>query len=144
VRLVNSFKLQVSFAKEPNKRDYIPKNTPVIVPLDPRMACATETEKKDRETRGFLCKPLLHSVIKTRGTIIGLFFGIQSLLLGSFAKETCNLKEPTNRSHPHTGWRRPIGSLKLQVIFRKRAITVGFREIETTVFDPASVFLSTH
>jgi len=26
----------------------------------------------------------------------------------------------------------------------KENITVGFREIETTVFDPASVFLSTH
>ena len=26
----------------------------------------------------------------------------------------------------------------------KAAGTVGFREIETTVFDPASVFLSTH
>jgi hypothetical protein len=27
---------------------------------------------------------------------------------------------------------------------RQAASTVGFREIETTVFDPASVFLSTH
>jgi len=32
--------------------------------------------------------------------IIGLFCRILSLLLGSFAKETCNVKEPTNRSHP--------------------------------------------
>jgi len=32
-------------------------------------------------------------------TIIGLFCRIQSLLQGSFAKETYNLKEPTNRSH---------------------------------------------
>ena len=31
--------------------------------------------------------------------IIGLFCRISSLLQGSFAKETCNLKEPTNRSH---------------------------------------------
>jgi len=31
--------------------------------------------------------------------IIGLFCRISSLLLGSFAKETYNLKEPTNRSH---------------------------------------------
>ena len=31
--------------------------------------------------------------------IIGLFCRIQSLLWGSFAKETYNLKEPTNRSH---------------------------------------------
>ena len=32
--------------------------------------------------------------------IIGLFFRISSLLQGSFAKETYNFKEPTNRSHP--------------------------------------------
>jgi len=34
--------------------------------------------------------------------IIGLFCRISSLLQGSFAKETCNFKEPTNRSHPIT------------------------------------------
>jgi len=32
--------------------------------------------------------------------IIRLFCRIQSLLQGSFANETYNLKEPTNRSHP--------------------------------------------
>jgi len=32
--------------------------------------------------------------------IIGLFCRISSLLWGSFAKETYNLKEPTHRSHP--------------------------------------------
>ena len=32
--------------------------------------------------------------------IIGLFCKISSLLQGSFAKETYNFKEPTNRSHP--------------------------------------------
>jgi len=32
--------------------------------------------------------------------IIGVFCRISSLLLGSFAKETCNFKEPTNCSHP--------------------------------------------
>ena len=31
---------------------------------------------------------------------IGLFCRIGSLLQGSFTKETCNFKEPTNRSHP--------------------------------------------
>ena len=31
--------------------------------------------------------------------IIGLFCRISSLLKGSFAKETYNFKEPTNRSH---------------------------------------------
>jgi len=35
--------------------------------------------------------------------IIGLFCRILSLLYGSFAKETYNIKEPTNLSHPiHT------------------------------------------
>jgi len=33
-------------------------------------------------------------------TIIGLFCRMWSLLQGSFAKETYNLKEPTNHSHP--------------------------------------------
>ena len=53
---------------------------------------------------------------------------MQSLLLGSFAQETYNFKEPTNRSHPiallqlRTGWRRLIGSLKLQIMVHKRAI----------------------
>ena len=32
--------------------------------------------------------------------ITGLFCRISSLLWGSFAKETYNFKEPTNRSHP--------------------------------------------
>ena len=32
--------------------------------------------------------------------IIGLFYRISSVLQGSFAKETYNFKEPTNRSHP--------------------------------------------
>jgi len=32
--------------------------------------------------------------------MIGLFCRISSLFKGSFAKETCNSKEPTNRRHP--------------------------------------------
>ena len=35
--------------------------------------------------------------------IIGFFCRIWSLLEGSFAKETCNFKEPTNRSSPIPG-----------------------------------------
>jgi len=34
---------------------------------------------------------------------IGLFCRISSLLQGSFAKETYNFKEPTDRSHPKSG-----------------------------------------
>ena len=40
------------------------------------------------------------STISRLLTIIGLYCRIQSLLQGSFAKETFNLKEPTNHSHP--------------------------------------------
>ena len=35
--------------------------------------------------------------------IIGLFEKCRSLFWGSFAKETCNFEEPTNRSHPIEG-----------------------------------------
>ena len=40
------------------------------------------------------------ATIKRLFKIIVLFCRIQSLLQGFFAKETYNLKEPTNRSHP--------------------------------------------
>jgi len=40
------------------------------------------------------------ATISGRLKIIGLFCRICSLLQGPFAKETYNLKEPTNRSHP--------------------------------------------
>jgi len=39
--------------------------------------------------------PPISSLLKNTG----LFCRIASLLKGSFAKETCNFKEPTNRSH---------------------------------------------
>ena len=39
-------------------------------------------------------------MIRRRLKIIGLFCRVQSLLQGSFAKETYHFKEPTNRSHP--------------------------------------------
>ena len=42
--------------------------------------------------------------------IIGLFCRISSLLCGSFAKETYNFKEPTNRSHPIWASRRHSGA----------------------------------
>jgi len=54
--------------------------------------------------------------------MISLFCRISSLLQGSFAKETCNFKEPTNRSHPiaevvdcsHTLWRDVLYSNHLE------------------------------
>ena len=36
--------------------------------------------------------------------IVGLLCRISSLLWGSFAKETCNSKEPTSRNHPILDW----------------------------------------
>ena len=44
--------------------------------------------------------------------IIRLFRRISSLLQGSFAKGTFNLKEPTNRSHPISGKRVLLLSLE--------------------------------
>ena len=48
------------------------------------------------------CTQILYGVatISRLLQIIGLFCRISSLLLGSFAKENYNFKEPTNRSHP--------------------------------------------
>ena len=45
----------------------------------------------------------LHNEVATISRLlkmIGLFCRISSLLQGFFAKETCNFKAPTNRSHP--------------------------------------------
>jgi len=39
--------------------------------------------------------------------LIVLFCRIYSLLYGSFAEETCNFKEPTNRSHPVVYYPKP-------------------------------------
>jgi len=44
----------------------------------------------------------LYALISRLLKIIGLFCRISSVLLGSFAKETCVFKEPTNCSHPIT------------------------------------------
>ena len=49
-----------------------------------------------------LCHPVQYYGVATVSRlpkIIGLICRISSLLSGSFAKETCNLKEPTNHSH---------------------------------------------
>jgi len=62
--------------------------------------------------------------IKSHGKIIGLFCRISSLLQVSFAKETLRILsrgEIAIKNKGTTGWRRLIGCLKLQVIFRKRA-----------------------
>jgi len=52
------------------------------------------------------------------------------------SKETCiHGKRPTNET---TGWRRPIGCLKLQVIFRKRATNFRAHLRKMTCEDKAS------
>ena len=55
--------------------------------------------------------------------IIGLFCRISFLLWGSFAKETYNLIDPTDRSHRIVSysmrWLRLVGALKFQVSFAK-------------------------
>ena len=100
-------KLQVFFAKEPYQRDYILL-----------LVCPTTTLRLLRSY--YLCMYGEASISRLL-TIIGLFCRISSLLQGSFAKETHNFKELTNRSHPITnvcmGWLRLVGSLQLQVSF---------------------------
>ena len=60
--------------------------------------------------------------------ITGFFCRISPLLKSSFAKETYNLKEPTNCSHTIS-----IGFLKFQTSFRKRAtLQTSFRKRATT------------
>jgi len=53
---------------------------------------------------------------------------------------TCNLRHPIDLRHPvhYTGWRRSIGCLKLQVIFRKRATIYRALLRKTTYKDKAS------
>ena len=82
LRLVVSFKLQVSFAKEPCKRDDILRKGPIIL------------------------RSLL--IVATPYYKLSLLSRIQSLSLGFFAKETYNLKETTHRSHPSHATHPPI------------------------------------
>jgi len=51
--------------------------------------------------------------------IIGLFCRISSLLSGSFVKETCNFKAPTDRSHPPI-WQKRESDMEIErVIYGK-------------------------
>ena len=51
----------------------------------------------------FVSSVATHMLIGVTGEAIGLFCRILSLLQVSFAKETYNLIDPTNQSHPMTG-----------------------------------------
>ena len=148
LRFVGALKLQVSFAKEPYKRDCILQNTTLS-----RLISTLLTLKSRRYwsswgqhfRRGV-------SVIDQRRSVqdMGWLRPVGSLkwqvsiakepskrdLCSAYsAKETYNFKEPTIRSHPipqtHAafsdlsaslaamGWLRLVGSLKLQVSFAK-------------------------
>ena len=50
-------------------------------------------------TRTYICTYGVASISRLL-KITGFFCGVSSLLQGSFANDTCNCKEPTNRSHP--------------------------------------------
>jgi len=56
--------------------------------------------------------------------IVGLFCRISSLLQVSFAKETCNFKEPTNYSHPIVRSKEMVSSINESVIMNCRHISV--------------------
>jgi len=52
------------------------------------------------QSRGIQSRYLFCKRVNRLLQIIGLFYRISSLLYGSFAKETYNFQDPTNRSHP--------------------------------------------
>ena len=107
-------KLQVSFAKEPYKRDTTLQKRPRIVSIlliiaTPYvwnfMLIPSSSHMYEICTCPAACVVhMTHSygvaTISRFLKIIGLFCRISSLLQGSFVKETYNFKEPTNRSHP--------------------------------------------
>jgi len=57
-------------------------------------------------------------------------------------KEPSQSRELNESCHTHTGWRRPIGCLKLQVIFRKRATNYRALLRKFTYEDKASYWSS--
>ena len=59
--------------------------------------------------------------------IIGLFCRISSPLQGSFAKETCNFKEPTSRSHPISKI-RPVYLTKVTYIRDQQRLWGGYEQ----------------
>ena len=81
--LVGSIQLKVCFAKKPYKRDDILKKRPIILSILLTVA-----------------NPYGVATVSRIEKIIGLFCRISSLLQGSFAKETYDFIDPTNRSHP--------------------------------------------
>jgi len=71
--------------------------------LAPSLALSLSLSHTHPRAHTYTCKHLCGYGVATISRllkIVGLFCRISSLLYGSFAKETYNFKEPTNRSHP--------------------------------------------
>jgi len=86
LRLVGSLKLQVSFAKEPYNRDDILQKRPIIlrsllIVATPYVTLAQATIRRIDSIVGLFCKRALYKRLYS-------------------AKETYNLINPTNCSHP--------------------------------------------
>ena len=94
LRFVGSLKAQVSFAKEPYKRDIILQKRPTILRslliVATPQSCLTNWRSCARHD----------SFCRWTYWNLGLFCRILSLLQGSFAKETYACRETTDRSHP--------------------------------------------
>ena len=117
-------KSQVSFAKEPYKRDYSVQKRPII--LRRLLNVATP--------QGSGVFSLLHleshfSNFKSQSLIQFFRYRIQSLLQGSFAKETYDFKKPTNRSDPilHLECNQP-SFVQSQVSINDLVLQVSFAE----------------
>ena len=134
--------IQVTFAKEPYKRDDIGKSL-LNMHLQTNIYICTyiygvATMSRLLKIIGLFCRiSSLSQGSFVKGTydfkeptsrshpIYRRLFQISSLLQGSFAKETYNFKEPTSRSHPIFRRLFPISSL-LQGSFAK--VTYNFKE----------------
>ena len=105
LRLVGSLKTQVSFAKEPYKRNYILHKRPVF--LRSLLIIATPyAHRTPFHPVSFPIHMCDTTLVSTHGQKIQVTFAEYSL----FYRVS---------THCHTEWRRLIGSLILQVIFRK-------------------------
>ena len=110
--LIGSIKLQVSFAKEPYKRDDILQKRPIILSILLTV------------TTPYLYYSDIYT-IQMQPKIIGIFSRISSLLQGSFAKETYDFIDPANRSHSFAKQTQIwgfVGSLQIQVSFAEYSL----------------------
>ena len=117
LRLVGSLKLQVSFSKKPCKRDYILQKRPII--WRSLLIVATPYEWMNECIYLYV---YLYAHVRVREMKEGREEGRERLRergreRGREGGRVC-VREKMQSS---TGWRRLIGSPKLQIIFHKRA-----------------------